>query len=100
MDAEAAAEQPQAVAGLGLARSFKGEAAGLKDLDRAKQLDPSSGVPYLNTGIYFAQSKNSKDWKRAETELKTAIEKNVGNVDFPNSRAEQALADLQKRVKK
>jgi len=86
-----------ALAGLGLARAVKGEKDGLKDMERAVQLDTTSGVPNLALGMFFAQSKKGKERERAMQEFKTAIQKNTGNLEFQNSRAEQFLADLQKR---
>lgn len=87
-----------ALAGLGLARAVKGESKdGLKDMERALQLDATSGVPNLYLGMYFAQSKKGKERERAAQEFKTAVQKNTGNLEFQNSRAEQMLADLQKR---
>ena len=86
-----------AVAGLGLARVMKGEKDGLKDMERATKLDPNSALPHLNLGIYWAQSKNKKDWTRAEDEFKKAIQLNSQNLDFQNSAAERMLADVQKR---
>jgi tetratricopeptide (TPR) repeat protein len=87
-----------ALAGLGLARAVKGETKdGLKDMERAVQLDATSGVPNLCIGMFFAQSKKGKERERAAQEFKTAIQKNTGNLEFPNSRAEQLIADLQKR---
>ena len=89
-----------ALSGLGLARVMRGESReGLKDLDRAKQVDPASGLPYLYTGMYLAQSKKSSDWKRAEQEVATAIQKNADKLEFPTSRAEQLLADVRNRKK-
>jgi tetratricopeptide (TPR) repeat protein len=85
------------LAGQGLARAFKGEKDGVKDMENALKLDATSGVPNLNLGIFFAQSKKGKERERAAQELKMAIQKNTGNLEFPNSRAEQLLADLQKR---
>jgi Tfp pilus assembly protein PilF len=86
-------------AGLGLARWTKGEKDGIKDIERAAQMDPSSAVPNLNLGIVLSQSKSRRDLARAEEELKKAIQKNGNNLEFPNRTAEQLLADLQKRKK-
>lgn len=88
-----------AYAGLGLARWTKGEKDGIKDIERAGQIDPSSAVPHLNLGIVLSQSKNKKDLVRAEEELKKAIQKNGNNLEFPTRTAEQLLADVQKRKK-
>jgi tetratricopeptide (TPR) repeat protein len=87
-----------ALAGLGLARAVKGDAKdGVKDMERALQLDATSGVPNLCLGKFFAQSKKGKERERAAQEFKTAIQKNTGNLEFQNSRAEQMIAELQKR---
>jgi tetratricopeptide (TPR) repeat protein len=86
-----------ALAGLGLARAVKGEKDGVKDMERAIQLDATSGVPHLSLGMFFAQSKKGKERERAELEFKNAIQKNTGNLEFQNSRVEQFLADLQKK---
>ncbi len=87
------------VAGLGLARVMKGEKDGIKDIERAAKLDPSSALPHLNLGIYWSQSKNKKDWSRAEDEFKKAIQMNSQNMEFHNSLAEKLLAEVQKRKK-
>lgn len=85
-----------AYAGLGLARVMKGEKDGLKDAEKALQLDPTSGVPHLNIGIILSQPRRSKkEMARAAEELKTAIQKNSGNLEFQNRVAEQFLASLQ-----
>jgi len=88
-----------AYAGLGLARWAKGEKDGVKDIERAGQLDPSSALPHLNLGIVLSQSKSKKDLTRAEEELKKAIQQNGNNLEFPNRIAELLLADVQKRKK-
>ena len=85
------------VAGLGLARLMKGEREGLKDIERAVKLDPNSGLPHLNLAIHFSQSKNRRDWPKAEEEFKKAIQLNSQNLEFQNSAAEQMLAEVQKR---
>ena len=87
------------VAGLGLARVMKGEKDGFKDIERAAKLDPSSALPHLNLAIYWAQSKNKKDWSKAEDEFKKAIQLNSQNLEFQNSSAERMLAEVQKRKK-
>ena len=87
------------VAGLGLARLMKGEKDGLKDIERAVRLDPNSGLPHLNLAIHFAQSKNKRDWPKAEEEFKRAIQLNTQNLEFQNSAAEQMLVEVQKRKK-
>lgn len=87
------------VAGLGLARVLKGEKDGVKDIERAMKLDPNSALPHLNLGIYYSQSKNKKDWSRAEDEFKKAIQLNSQNLEFQNSAAERMLAEVQKRKK-
>jgi Tfp pilus assembly protein PilF len=84
-------------AGLGLARASKGERDATKDIERAMQLDPSSGLPHLNMAIVLSQSRRRQDRDRAVQEFKTAIQKNAQNLDFLNSRAEQLLANLQKQ---
>jgi tetratricopeptide (TPR) repeat protein len=86
-----------ALAGLGLARAMKGEKDGVKDMERAVQLDSTSGVPNLCLGRFFAESKKGKERERAAQEFKTAIQKNTGNLEFQNVRAEQLLAEVQKR---
>ncbi|HSO75590.1 MAG TPA: tetratricopeptide repeat protein [Blastocatellia bacterium] len=86
-------------AGLGLARWTKGEKDGIKDIERAGQIDPKSAIPHLNLGIVLGQSKNKRDLVRAEEELKKAIQKNGNNLEFPNRSAELLLADVQKRRK-
>jgi tetratricopeptide (TPR) repeat protein len=86
-------------AGLGLARCLKGEKDGVKDIERAAQLDPASALPHLNLGIVYSQSKSKKDWPRAEEEFKKAIQMNPQNLEFQNSAAERLLGDVQKRKK-
>ncbi|HTG14583.1 MAG TPA: tetratricopeptide repeat protein [Blastocatellia bacterium] len=88
-----------AYAGLGLARFAKGEKDGVKDIERAAQLDPASALPHLNLGIVYSQSKSKKDWPRAEEEFKKAIQMNAQNLEFQNSAAERMLGDVQKRKK-
>lgn len=88
-----------AVAGLGLARAGKGEKDGVKDIERAMKLDPSGALPHLNVAIVLSQSKNKKDWSRAEEEFKKAISMNSQNLEFQNSSAERMLAEVQKRKK-
>jgi tetratricopeptide (TPR) repeat protein len=85
------------LAGLGLARAMKGDKDGVKDMERAVQLDPTSGVPNLYLGMFFAESKKGKERERAAQEFKTAVQKNTGNLEFQNVRAEQLLAEVQKR---
>ena len=86
-----------ALAGLGLARVMKGEKDGSKDIERAMKLDPTSALPHLNLAIVYSQSKNKKDWSRAEDEFKKAISMNPQNIEFQNSSAERLLAEVQKR---
>jgi hypothetical protein len=86
-----------AYAGLGLARASKGERDAIKDIERAMQLDSTSGLPHLNMAIVLSQSRRRQDRDRAIQEFKTAIQKNGQNLDFLNSRAEQLLANLQKQ---
>jgi tetratricopeptide (TPR) repeat protein len=88
-----------AIAGVGLARVMKGEKDGFKDIERATKVDSNAALPHLNLGIYYAQSKNKKDWSRAEDEFKKAIQLNSQNLEFQNSTAERMLADVQKRKK-
>jgi tetratricopeptide (TPR) repeat protein len=89
-----------ALAALGLARFAKGDAnAATKDLQRAIEMDPTIGLPHLNLGRVLAASKKSKDWVRAEDELKLAMQKNPHNLEFQNGSAEVLIADLQKRKK-
>ena len=85
------------VAGLGLARIMKGEKDGLKDIERAIKLDSNAGLPHLNLAIHYAQSRNKRDWSRAEDEFKKAIQLNSQNLEFQNSSAERMLAEVQKR---
>jgi PEGA domain/Tetratricopeptide repeat len=85
------------VAGLGLARLMKGERDGLKDIERAVTLDPNSGLPHLNLAIHYSQSKNKRDWPKAEEEFRKAIQLNSQNLEFQNSAAERMLAEVQKR---
>jgi tetratricopeptide (TPR) repeat protein len=96
---ELAPNQAAAVAGLGLARAAKGEKDGIKDIERAMQLDPASGLPHLNLAIVYSQSKSKKDLARAEEEFKKAIAKNTNNLEFSNRKAEGLLANLQKKKK-
>ena len=87
------------VAGLGLARVLKGERDGQKDVDRAAKLEPSGALPHLNQAISLSQSKNKKDWPKAEDEFKKAIQMNSQNLEFQNAAAERLLAEVQKRKK-
>jgi len=99
---KASALEPNAaapVAGLGLARVMKGEKDGPKDIERAVKLDANSALPHLNLAIYWSQSKNKKDWTKAEEEFKKAIQLNSQNLEFQNSSAERMLAEVQKRKK-
>jgi tetratricopeptide (TPR) repeat protein len=90
-------KQARAYAGLGLARVMKGDKDGIKDIERAMQVDPASALPQLNLGIALSQSKSKKDRARAEEALNKAIKMNSSNLEFPNRIAEQALADLKKK---
>lgn len=90
-------KQARAYAGLGLARVMKGDKDGIKDIERAMQIDPASALPHLNLGIVLSQSKSKKDRARAEESLNKAIKMNSSNPEFPNRIAEQALADLKKK---
>lgn len=86
-----------AVASLGLARVMKGEKDGVKDIERAAKIEPNAALPHLNLAIYYSQSKNKKDWSRAEDEFKKAIQMNSQNLEFHNSAAERMLGEVQKR---
>ena len=86
-----------AVAGLGLARIMKGERDGLRDIERAARMDPNAGLPHLNLGIHYSQSKNKRDWTKAEEEFRRAIQLNSQNLEFQNSSAERMLEEVQKR---
>jgi tetratricopeptide (TPR) repeat protein len=88
-----------AYAGLGLARSARGEKNAEKDIEKASQLDPTSGLPHLNMGIILAKSKKSKDRARAVEELRMAIQKNSQNLEFQNRIAEELISSLQNRNK-
>jgi hypothetical protein len=88
-----------AIAGLGLSRVMKGEKDGIKDIERAVKLDSNNALAHFNLGITYSQSKNKKDWSKAEDEFKKAIQLNTQNVDFQNTAAEKMLADVQKRKK-
>lgn len=91
----------KAHAGLGLARAAKGDvAAGVKDVQRAMDLDPGSALPHLNLGIINSLSKKDKDLKRAEEELRKAIQMNPQNIEFQNRVAEQVISDIQGRKKR
>jgi Tfp pilus assembly protein PilF len=83
-------------AGLGHARLSRGEKDGLKDLKKAMELDPASGLPHLYQGMYYSKSKKKDELARASEELKLAIQKNTDNLEFSNRTAEQLLAELQK----
>lgn len=96
---EIEANNATVIASLGLARVMKGEKDGAKDIDRAMKLSPSSALPHLNQAIVLSQSKNKKDWTRAEEEFKKAISMNPQNLEFQNAAAERMLAELQKRKK-
>lgn len=87
------------IASIGLARVMKGEKDGAKDIERAMKIDPNSALPHLNQAIVLSQSKNKKDWTRAEEEFKKAISMNPQNLEFPNSYAGRLLGELQKRKK-
>jgi len=76
---------------------MKGERDGLKDLERATRMDPNAALPHLNLAIYYAQSKNKRDWTRAEEEFRRAIQLNSQNLEFQNSSAERLLEEVQKR---
>ncbi|MEW6126536.1 MAG: tetratricopeptide repeat protein [Acidobacteriota bacterium] len=89
-----------AQAGLGLARALKGEKDGIKDMEKAVQWDSTSGLANYHLGIFFSNSKKNNDLDRAMRELNTAMQKNTGNLEFQNSKAEQLIAEIQKKRKK
>jgi TolA-binding protein len=93
------ANNAAALSGLGLARTMKGEKDGLKDLERAIQLNPESAPAHLNIGIALSKSKKAKDIQRAVEEVKKAIQLNPNNLDFQNQVAQQILGELEKRKK-
>ena len=84
-------------AGLGLARTARGEKDGVKDIKKAIEIDAESGVPHLYLGMAYAKSKKKDDLARAVEALKVAIQKNTNNLEFQNRTAEQLIADLQKK---
>ncbi|HEY7910861.1 MAG TPA: tetratricopeptide repeat protein [Blastocatellia bacterium] len=86
-------------AGLGLSRVARGDKAGLKDIERAMQLDSSAAVTHLHAGIKSSQSKNRADAARAEEELRKAVQANPLNNMFANAAVEQIIAELHKRKK-
>jgi Tfp pilus assembly protein PilF len=88
-----------AYAGLGFSRWAKGEKDGIKDIERAMKADPTAALPHLYLGMIYSQSKNKKDWTRAQEELKKAIQMNPQNMEFQNSAAERLLDELGKRKK-
>ena len=96
MDRTSAAAQ----AGLGLARALRGDKDGVKDIERAIQMDAASGIANFNLGLFFSTSKKSGELDRAIKELNTAIQKNQGNLEFQNSKVEQLIAEIQKKRKK
>jgi tetratricopeptide (TPR) repeat protein len=98
--AEVDAKSAAALSGVGLARVSKGEKDGVKDLERAVQLDPSSAIAHYNLGMTYAQAKDKKQVAKAEGELKMAMQLNPSNSEFANSVAEQRIADLNSKKKK
>lgn len=90
-------QNPRAMAGLGLARVMKGDKDGVKDIERASQMDPASATAQLNLGLALSQSKEKKQRQRAEQALQKAIELNGKSAEFPTRTAEQALEDLKKK---
>jgi tetratricopeptide (TPR) repeat protein len=84
-------------AGLGLTRVARGDKAGLKDIERATQLDTSVAVTHLHAGIKYSQSKNRADAARAEDELRKAVQANPLNNLFANAAVEQVISEMQKR---
>jgi len=87
----------RAMAGLGLARAMKGEKDGIKDIERAAQMDPASATAQLSLGLALAQSKDKKQRQRAEQAFQKAIELNAKSAEFPTRIAEQALDELKKK---
>ena len=91
-------QNARAVAGLGLTRAMKGEKDGVKDIERATQIDPASATAQLYLGIALSQSKDKKQRQRAEQDFQKAIELNAKSAEFPTRTAEQALEDLEKKM--
>ena len=87
----------RATAGLGLARVMRGEKDGVKDCERAAQMDTASATAQLYLGLALAQSKDKKQRQRAEQVLQKAIELNAKSAEFPTRLAEQARDDLKKK---
>jgi tetratricopeptide (TPR) repeat protein len=86
---------------LGLARCSTGESKdGLKDIERAIQLDPSSGLPHLNLAAVYAESKKKKDREKALEELNEAIKRNPDNLEFRKEVAAHLVAGIKERDKK
>lgn len=84
-----------AYACMGLARAESGKAKdGIKEIERAAQLKPDSGIPHLNLAIYYSKSKKKKDRDTAAAELQTAMQKNSDGLEFPNRIAESLAASL------
>jgi tetratricopeptide (TPR) repeat protein len=82
-------------AGLGLSLAMTGQSKdGMKEIDQAITLDPSAALPHYDLGLVLADSKKKKDRDKAEEELKKAIEMNSKNLEFPNSAAQRALANM------
>jgi tetratricopeptide (TPR) repeat protein len=90
-------QNARATAGLGLARTMKGEKDGIKDIDRATQMDPASATAQLYLGLALAQSKDKKQRQRAEQAFQKALELNAKSAEFPTRLAEQALDELKKK---
>ncbi|MGH9828122.1 MAG: tetratricopeptide repeat protein, partial [Blastocatellia bacterium] len=85
-----------AYAGMGLARAASGKTKdGLRDIERATQLKPDSGLPHLNLGIVYSKSRKKKERETGIAELKTAIEKNSTGLEFPNRTAQALLSELE-----
>jgi len=86
-----------AYAGLGLARTARGEKDGVKDIKKAIEIDATSGLPHLYLGMVYSKSRKKDEIALAAEEFKAAIQKNSRNLEFQNRTAEQLLAELQKK---
>src|SRR3982750_408830 len=72
----------------GLSRAMKGEKDGIKDIERATQMDPASATAQLYLGMALAQSKEKKPRQRAEQALQKALELNAKSGEFAPRLAE------------
>ncbi len=97
-------EYAPAYAGLGQAETLSnqknGSKSGMKNIEKAMELDPTSGLSHLSLGIINAKTKKAGDRDEAVKELKLAIEKNRDNLEFQNSKVEELIADLEGSKKK